>query len=97
MAEHHQHLEEILKRLQEHGVHLEKEKCKFCVEEVEYLGYQIEGIPGVPDDEEPTGQGSPLPMGLAGAGEERERREKIERGGRERKGVCWERRREVRR
>ena len=31
VAEYHQHLEEILKWLQEHGVHLEKEKCKLCV------------------------------------------------------------------
>ena len=36
-AEHDNNLEEVLKRLQEHGVRLKQEKCSFFKESVEYL------------------------------------------------------------
>ena len=42
VEEHNAHLEEVLKRLQEHGVKLKQEKCCFSVEAVEYLGYRID-------------------------------------------------------
>ena len=42
VEEHHKHLEEVLLRLQEHGVRLKKEKFRFCVESVEYLGLRID-------------------------------------------------------
>ena len=40
-ADHLQNLEEVLKRLQEHGVRLKKEKCSFLQDSVEYLGHCI--------------------------------------------------------
>lgn len=42
VLEHHEHLAEVLKRLQEYGIHLKKEKCQFGVESVEYLGHRID-------------------------------------------------------
>ena len=39
MKEHHQHIEEVLKRLQEYGMRVKREKCCFCVE---YLGHLID-------------------------------------------------------
>ena len=39
--EHDRSLDEVLKRLQEHGVHLKQEKCSFFKESVEYLGHHI--------------------------------------------------------
>ena len=38
-AEHDNNLEEVLKRLQEHGVCLKQEKCSFFKESVKYLGH----------------------------------------------------------
>ena len=45
-VEHDNNLEEVLRRLQEHGVHLKREKCSFYQESVQYLGHHIsaEGI-----------------------------------------------------
>ena len=40
-AEHDNNLEEVLKRIQEHGVCLKQEKCSFFKESVEYLGHCI--------------------------------------------------------
>ena len=40
-AEHDNNLEEVLKRLQEHGFHLKQEKCSFFKESVKYLGHCI--------------------------------------------------------
>ena len=40
-AEHDNNLDEVLRRLQEHGVHLKQEKCSFYQESVEYLGHHI--------------------------------------------------------
>ena len=40
-AEHDNNLEEVLKRLQKHGVHLKQEKCSFFKESVKYLGHRI--------------------------------------------------------
>ena len=40
-AEHDNNLEEVHKRLQEHGVCLKQEKCSFFKESVEYLGHRI--------------------------------------------------------
>ena len=44
--EHLQNLEEVLKRLEHHGVKVNQEKCNFLQESVEYLGHRIdaEGI-----------------------------------------------------
>ena len=41
-AEHLSNLEEVLKRLLEHGVCLKKEKCQFLQFSVEYLGHRID-------------------------------------------------------
>ena len=41
MAEHDSNLEEVLKRLQKHGVRLKQEKCSFFKDSVEYLGHCI--------------------------------------------------------
>ena len=40
-ADHLRNLEAILKRLQDHGVHLKKEKCSFLQDSAEYLGYCV--------------------------------------------------------
>ena len=41
VAEHDSNLEEVLKRLQEHGIRLKQEKCSFFKDSVEYLGHRI--------------------------------------------------------
>ena len=41
-AEHLLNLEEVLRRLQEHGVRLRKEKCLFLQKSVEYLGHCVD-------------------------------------------------------
>ena len=41
-SEHFHNLEEVLQRLQRHGVRLRKEKCQFLQESVEYLGHRID-------------------------------------------------------
>lgn len=45
-AEHLSNLRAVLQRLQDHGLRLQKTKCKFMLAEVEYLGYKIgkEGV-----------------------------------------------------
>ena len=45
-VEHDNNLEEVLRRLQEHGVRLKREKCSFYQESVQYLGHHIsaEGV-----------------------------------------------------
>ena len=40
--EHSRNLEEVLKRLQQNGLRVKSEKCKFLQPSVEYLGYQID-------------------------------------------------------
>ncbi len=40
--EHLAMLEEVLKRLKEHGVCVNQAKCKFLAKSVEYLGYRID-------------------------------------------------------
>ena len=40
-AKHDKNLEEVLKRLQDHGVRLKQEKCSFYQKSVEYLGHCI--------------------------------------------------------
>ena len=37
-------LEEVLKRLSEHGLRLKKKKCAFMVNEVVYLGHKINHV-----------------------------------------------------
>ena len=39
--EHDRNLDEVLRRLQEHGVRLKQEKCSFFKDSVEYLGHHI--------------------------------------------------------
>ena len=41
-AEHLEHLEQVLHRLQEHGTRLKKEKCYFMQQSVQYLGHRID-------------------------------------------------------
>lgn len=40
-ADHLQHLDEVLTRLREAGLHLKKDKCAFLLSSVEYLGHTI--------------------------------------------------------
>ena len=40
--EHDQRLEQVLQRLLQSGIHLQKEKCSFCQKQVEYLGHCID-------------------------------------------------------
>ena len=40
--EHLINLSEVLKRLQNHGVCLKLEKCRFMEDSVEYLGHQVD-------------------------------------------------------
>ena len=40
--EHDQRLEQVLQRLLQSGIHLQKEKCLFCQKQVEYLGHCID-------------------------------------------------------
>ena len=40
-AKHDSNLEEVLKRLQEHGIRLKQEKCSFFKDSVEYLRHCI--------------------------------------------------------
>jgi len=49
--EHVQHLQEVLTRLQQHGLVLNAEKCVLGVESVDYLGHQVSasGISPLPD------------------------------------------------
>ena len=49
--EHLKNLEEVLSRLQAHGVQLKKEKCSFMKKSVEYLGHQVDvsGIKATPE------------------------------------------------
>ena len=42
-ASHFQLLEEVFKRLEQHGFRLKQEKCKFLLPVIEYLGHQISG------------------------------------------------------
>ena len=42
-VEHLSTLEEVLARLEQYGVRLNKAKCKFMLPSVEYLGYHISG------------------------------------------------------
>jgi len=48
--QHLQILEEVFRRLEEHGFHLKQEKCEFFTQSVEYLGHAIdqEGIRPLP-------------------------------------------------
>ena len=41
-AEHLKNLEEVLKRLEEYGIHLKRGKCSFYQESVEYLGHHVD-------------------------------------------------------
>ena len=41
-AEHHQRLEEVLQRLETHGIKLRSEKCQLGVSKLEYLGHVID-------------------------------------------------------
>ena len=40
--EHKLILEKVINRLQESGLHLQEEKCKFAKDQVEYLGHMID-------------------------------------------------------
>ena len=41
-AEHLNNLEDVLKHLEEYGIHLKQEKCSFYQESVEYLGHHVD-------------------------------------------------------
>ena len=41
-TEHLRNLEEVLKRLKEHGVRMKKGKCNYMAASVEYLGHRID-------------------------------------------------------
>ena len=51
--EHDRNLDEVLRRLQEHGVGLKQEKCSFFNDSVEYLGHHISET-GIHTTEEKT-------------------------------------------
>jgi len=40
--EHDKRLAQVLKHLDERGIHLQRGKCEFCKAEVEYLGHHID-------------------------------------------------------
>ena len=40
--EHLHNLDEVLQHLESAGLHLKKEKCSFCLLEVDYLGHTID-------------------------------------------------------
>ena len=50
-AEHLRTLEEVLARLEQYGVRLNKAKCKFMLPSVEYLGFHISGDGARPTQE----------------------------------------------
>ena len=41
VEEHAHHLELVLKRLNEHGLHAKRSKCHFGLSEIEYLGHKV--------------------------------------------------------
>lgn len=43
-AKHFERLEEVLKRLQQHGLRLKKDKCRFMQPSVEYLGHPVDAV-----------------------------------------------------
>lgn len=47
-AEHAEHLEEVLRRLDIHGITINPEKCRFAKKEVEFLGYKVSAQGVVP-------------------------------------------------
>ena len=50
-GDHLHNLQLVLKRLEEADLHLNKDKCKFLVHSIEYLGYRIDvhGLHPLPD------------------------------------------------
>ena len=50
-VEHEQMVDQVMKRLEEHGVRLKKEKCEFSKTELVYLGHKINGTGILPTDE----------------------------------------------
>ncbi|KAL2086779.1 hypothetical protein ACEWY4_017838 [Coilia grayii] len=61
-GEHDQHLDEVLQRLAEAGLRLQKEKCSFGVTEVEFLGFRIDKDGIRPTTEKVAAiQGAPAP------------------------------------
>ena len=63
--EHLKNLEEVLSRLQAHGVQLKKEKCSFMKKSVEYLGHQVDasGIKATPEKIAAV-ENAPLPQNV---------------------------------
>ena len=49
-ADHLRNLEAVLELLQEHGMHLKKEKCSFLQDSVEYLGHLCERVAHVKEE-----------------------------------------------
>ena len=60
-AEHMQHLEEVLDRLQKAGVRFKLTKCRFMLKSIKYLGYLIdkEGLHALPEKVEAIIQAQP--------------------------------------
>ena len=49
-ADHKQHLYDVLKKLQDAGITLNREKCQFFVDEIEFVGHKINGSGICADD-----------------------------------------------
>ena len=64
--EHLQHLEEVLKRFQDAGLRVKRDKCRFMEEEVTYLGHRISGQGLHPtEDKVKAVQEAPTPTGAS--------------------------------
>jgi hypothetical protein len=63
--EHLRRLEEVLCRLQEHGIRVKKNKCFFMMDSVEFLGHGVdaEGIHALPEKIRAVEQ-APLPKNV---------------------------------
>ena len=64
--EHLQVLDEVLTRLEKHGILAKRSKCEFMVPSVEFLGYRVDGEGRHPTDEKIAAiKGAPSPKNVA--------------------------------
>jgi hypothetical protein len=54
LSQHHDHVRQVLKRLQDAGLYLELKKCEFDVRTTKYLGFILEAGKGIRMDPEKT-------------------------------------------